>query len=77
MKQIAIRLQDDIVTFLDDEVRAGRAPSRAAVISSALEREMRRLLAARDAEILSEVGAADDLDDLVAWSASHPVSADD
>lgn len=75
-KQIAIRLQDELVAFLDHAVREGRASSRASLISSALEREMRRMLAERDAEILREVGPDDDLDDLVAWSGSHTVPLD-
>lgn len=75
-KQIAIRLQDELVAFLDHAVREGRASSRASLISSALEREMRRMLAERDAEILREVGPEDDLDDLVAWSGSHTVPLD-
>ena len=41
--QIAIRLSDDMVAFIDDLVRSGDAGSRAAVVSRALERE-RRLL---------------------------------
>lgn len=69
--QIAVRLPDEMVAFLDQAVAAGTAPSRAALVASALEREMRRLAAVRDAEILRERGAADDLDDLVEWSASR------
>ena len=46
--QIAVRLPDEMVSFLDEVVAAGMAPSRAAVVSSAVEREMRRLLAERD-----------------------------
>lgn len=51
--------------------------SRASLVTSALEREMRRQLAERDAEILREVGAADDLDDLVAWTVPHAVPVED
>ncbi|MBS1906961.1 MAG: hypothetical protein JST33_10440 [Actinobacteria bacterium] len=69
--QIAVRLPDPVVEFLDREVSAGRASSRAAVVASALEREMRRLLAERDVEILQGEGTADDLDALVAWTARH------
>lgn len=72
--QIAVRLPDDMVAFLDQAVAEGTAPSRAAVVAGAVEREMRRLAAERDAEILREGGAAgelDDLDELVAWTASH------
>ncbi len=69
--QIAVRLPDPVVAFLDREVSEGRVSSRAALVTSALEREMRRLLAERDAEIIRRVGAADDLDDLVSWAARN------
>ncbi len=69
--QIAVRLPDEMVDFLDRAVAAGRAPSRAAIVTSALEREMRRLMAEQDAAILSRGGAADDLDLLVVWTPQH------
>lgn len=69
--QIAVRLADELVAFLDRVVTEGRAPSRAAVVSAALEREMRRQAGEADAATLSRVGAADDLDPLVAWSAGQ------
>ena len=69
--QIAIRLPEDMVAFLDRAVAEGKASSRAALVSSALEREMRRLLAEQDAVILTDVGAGDDLDALVDWSVGH------
>lgn len=52
--QIAVRLPEDIVAFLDSEVSGGRAKSRAQVVLRALEREQRRQLAVRDVEILSD-----------------------
>ena len=42
--QIAVRLPDDLVAFVDDLVRHGDAASRAAVVTQALERERRRKL---------------------------------
>jgi Arc/MetJ-type ribon-helix-helix transcriptional regulator len=66
--QIAVRLPDEMVAFLDRTVAAGKAPSRAALVAVALEREMRRHAAERDAQLLRENGPADDLDDLVRWS---------
>lgn len=69
--QIAVRLPDTMVDFLDRAVAEGQAPSRAALVARALEREMRRLAAERDAELLREKGAADDLDSLVDWTAGH------
>lgn len=65
--QIAVRLPDQMVAYLDRAVAEGRATSRAALVASAIEREMRRLAAEQDAAILHE-DAADDLDPLVNWS---------
>lgn len=69
--QIAVRLPDEMVAFLDRTVATGKAPSRAALVAAALEREMRRQAAERDAQLLRETGAADDLDDLVQWTRAH------
>jgi Arc/MetJ-type ribon-helix-helix transcriptional regulator len=55
-RQIAIRLPDDLVRFVDDEVDSGAGRSRAAVVAKALERERRRVVAGRDAEILARTG---------------------
>jgi Arc/MetJ-type ribon-helix-helix transcriptional regulator len=74
--QIAVRLPDEVVAFLDRTVATGRAPSRAALVTSALEREMRRQLAEHDAEILGNEGAADDLDGVVTWAATHTSPVD-
>ena len=67
--QIAVRLPDETVRQLDQLVAGGQAPSRAAVIERALAREFRRLIAARDAAILAEAGADDDMDSLAAYAA--------
>lgn len=74
--QIAVRLPDEMVAFLDRTVATGRAPSRAALVASAVEREMRRLAAEQDAEILRAQGAADDLDALVEWTSTHAMVED-
>ena len=74
--QIAVRLPDEMVAFLDSSVASGRAPSRAALVASALEREMRRLVAEQDALILRTHGAADELDVLVEWTGAHAVVED-
>ncbi len=74
--QIAIRLPDDMVAFLDKAVAQGKAASRAALVASALEREMRRQIAEHDAEILRVQGAVDDLDPLADWTTSHLDMAD-
>ncbi len=55
-RQIAVRLPDDLVDFVDEIVDSGAGRSRAAVVSRALERERRRVVAARDAQILARTG---------------------
>lgn len=55
-KQIAVRLADDLVEFVDSLVGSGRERSRAAVVARALERERRRVAAERDAAILAAAG---------------------
>jgi Arc/MetJ-type ribon-helix-helix transcriptional regulator len=69
--QIAVRLPEAMVAFLDNAVAQGKAASRAALVSSALEREMRRQAAETDAATLRQRGAADDLDELVDWTIGH------
>jgi Arc/MetJ-type ribon-helix-helix transcriptional regulator len=67
--QIAVRLSDDLVAFVDDLVRHGEATSRAVVVTRALERERRRKVAERDAAILARAGADPDLDSLSQYAA--------
>ena len=72
--QIAVRLPEELVEFIDRLVSDGRATSRAAVVSRALQRERRRELAARDAAILAAEGPDDDdLDELARHAASIPL----
>ena len=68
--QIAVRLPDDLVAFVDDLVSRGYAASRAAVVSRALERERRREVAERDAAILASAGRDTDLDSLAEYAAA-------
>ncbi len=70
-KQIAVRLPDEIVAFIDGLVSEGKANSRAVVVNRALERERRRAVAARDVAILTRVGDDPDMDSL----AEHVVDA--
>jgi Arc/MetJ-type ribon-helix-helix transcriptional regulator len=72
-KQIAVRLPEDVVDFVDEIVRNGGATSRAAVVTRALERERRRAVAARDAEILQRAGTDADMDRLAAHAARVPL----
>jgi Arc/MetJ-type ribon-helix-helix transcriptional regulator len=77
--QITVRLPDDMVEFVDQQVAEGQAPSRASVVERALGREIRRQLAARDAAILARAAAGpdgldpDDLDGLAGYAAGLPM----
>jgi Arc/MetJ-type ribon-helix-helix transcriptional regulator len=73
--QIAVRLPDDLVAYVDEEVTSGSATSRAAVVARALERDRRRRIAERDAHIYASTGPGD-LDDLASWSATRPMDID-
>ena len=68
--QIAVRLPDELVEFLDELVRSGSVASRAAAVTRALERERRRLTAERDAAILVRTGADPDMDQLARHAAA-------
>lgn len=63
-KQIAVRLPDELVDFVDEIVGSGAVRSRAAVVTLALERQRRRAVAARDAEILARTGPDPELAEL-------------
>ena len=55
-KQIAVRLPDELVDFLDELVSSGEEASRALIVVRALTRERRRLGTLRDVEILKRLG---------------------
>jgi Arc/MetJ-type ribon-helix-helix transcriptional regulator len=74
--QIAVRLPDDVVTFVDEQVSSGAAASRAAVVARALDRERRRVAAERDAAIYAAGVEGHDLDDLAAWATAQPMDLD-
>lgn len=71
-KQIAVRLPDELVDFVDGQVDAGAGRSRAAVVALALERERRRVIAARDAQILASSKADPELAGLAEYAAGLP-----
>ncbi|MDP9337016.1 MAG: ribbon-helix-helix domain-containing protein [Actinomycetota bacterium] len=71
-KQIAVRLPDDLVEFVDKIVGSGRERSRAAVVTRALERDRRRVIAERDAAILAGTGPDPEL----AGLAEHTLGQD-
>jgi len=72
-RQIAVRLPDDLVEFVDQRVQRGDASSRAAVVASALQRERRREIAARDAAILARAGGDPDLEGLAEYAVRTPM----
>jgi Arc/MetJ-type ribon-helix-helix transcriptional regulator len=74
--QIAVRLSDDIVAFVDEQVSSGAAPSRAAVVARALEHERRRAAAERDAAIYATLSEPDDMDELAVWATTRPMDID-
>lgn len=75
-KQIAVRLPDELVDFVDEMVGSGAERSRAAVVIRALERERRRAVAARDAEILAKSGPDPELAGLAEYAAGLPSDLD-
>lgn len=75
-KQIAVRLPDDLVTFVDEVVDSGVERSRAAVVTRALERERRRALAQRDARILARTGPDPEFAGLAEYAARLPRDLD-
>lgn len=74
--QIAVRLPDDLVAFVDEVVGSGAERSRAAVVTRALERERRRAVAERDAEILARSGPDPDLAGLAEHVAGRTLDID-
>ena len=71
-RQIAVRLPDELVDFVDEIVSAGAGRSRASVVAQALERERRRVVAARDAQILAHAGPDPELEGLAEHAAGLP-----
>jgi Arc/MetJ-type ribon-helix-helix transcriptional regulator len=71
-KQIAVRLPDELVDFVDGAVASGTARSRASVVTRALERERRRAAAEKDAEILARSGPDPEMDGLAEYAAKLP-----
>ena len=72
-RQIAVRLPDDLVEFIDQVVESGQASSRAAVVARAVDRERRREIAERDVAILSLAGPDPEFDQLAEFAATTPL----
>ena len=75
-RQIAVRLPEDLVEFVDELVDSGSARSRAAVVARALERERRRAMAARDAELLARTGPDPELEGLAEYAVGRSGTTD-
>ena len=71
-RQIAVRLPEELVDFVDEIASAGAGRSRASVVAQALERERRRVVAARDAQILAHAGPDPELEGLAEYAAGLP-----
>lgn len=72
-KQIAVRLPDELVEFIDRLVESGQAGSRAVVVARALERERRRQRAAADVAILTRSASESDMDRLADFAARQRI----
>jgi hypothetical protein len=55
-KQVAVRLPDDLVEFMDELVASGEESSRASFVARAVRRERRRMGTLREIEILTSLG---------------------
>lgn len=75
--QIAVRLPDELVEFIDELVSSGRFESRAAVITREVKRLQRRLAAEKDAEIYRIHGDYPDLEGLAEYMSLHPLPLED
>jgi Arc/MetJ-type ribon-helix-helix transcriptional regulator len=75
-KQIAVRLPDELVEFLDRLVAEGRFDSRAAIVTRELKRLKRRIEAEQDAEIYRREGDDPDLLEFVRYTSRLPMDID-
>lgn len=76
--QIAVRLPDELVSYVDDAVASGRVKSRAALVARLIARDARRHRAEQDLQRLAAAGALLDPDALAiaVATASTPVADD-
>lgn len=75
-RQIAVRLPDELVEFIDDLVVTGRFESRAAVVTRELRRLKRRIEAEQDAEIYRREGDDPELVEFVRYTSKLPMDLD-
>ena len=77
-KQITIRVDEDLVDFVDSLVNTGSRTSRADAINHALARERRHQTTLHDVEIIKSHDGEPypDLDGLAEWASVQPLNID-
>ncbi len=75
--QIAVRLPDELVAYVDQAVAAGRVKSRAELVSRLIARDARRQRAEEDLQRLIDAGALDNPDALAMAKATSATPIDD
>ena len=75
--QIAFRLPDELVAYVDQAVAAGRVKSRAELVSRLIARDARRQRAEEDLQRLIDAGALEDGDALAMARATSATTLDD
>lgn len=73
---MTVRIPDDLGSFVDGQVAAGTASSRAEAIATALRHERRRIAAERDAEIYATTQPDSEIEGFLGWTSAHPVTLD-
>ena len=73
-RQIAVRLPEHLVDFLDELVASGRESSRASAVAHAVERERRRRETERDILILMNTPDDPDMAALAAYASRLPMT---
>lgn len=75
--QIAVRLPDELVAYVDSAVASGRVKSRAELVSRLIARDARRQRAEDDLQLLIKAGALDDLTALAMVKATSATPIED
>ena len=75
--QIAVRLPDELVAYVDQAVAAGRVKSRAELVSRLIARDARRQRAEEDVQRLIAAGALEDDEALAMAKATAATPLDD
>jgi Arc/MetJ-type ribon-helix-helix transcriptional regulator len=75
--QIAVRLPEELVAYVDEAVAAGRARSRADLVARLLARDARRHRAEQDLARLARKGALRDAETLAIAVATAATALDD